>query len=270
MPSPCILVTGASGFLGGFVVAELRARGCEVRSVARSAGDAQVDLTQPGMVDAVLEALTPDWVLNLAAMARMSDCDRDPRAAQRANAELPTRLARRCGARLLHASTDLVFDGRCAPYHAASPPAPLSVYGSSKAEGEQGVLAHGGRVVRLPLLFGPDANGRGASAMVRVLLAAGQRLQLFVNEYRTPLHAMDAAAALADLLLQEQAPQLVHLAGPERISRYAFGERVALAAGLDRSLLDAVECRDGSRPRDVSLLSNWQSPRTLQAMLDAS
>ena len=262
-----ILVTGASGFLGGYVVAALQRAGHVVMTTSRSGGDAAVDLLAPGMVDAVAEALEPSLVLHLAATARMADCERDPDRAQRTNAWLPGQFAQRFGPQLLMVSTDLVFDGRSAPYGELSAVAPLSVYGTSKAHGEELVRAHGGRVVRLPLLLGPDAKGRGATASLQLALAARETPPLFTNEYRTPLHVADAAQALAAAVVDADGPSLAHLPGPERISRWELARRFCLMHGLDVSLLRPVECQDPVRPRDVSLAGTWQAGRSLEAML---
>lgn len=267
MASPIILVTGATGFLAPFVVAALRARGLQVVTTARSGGDAPVDLTRPNMLAAVLEALAPQRVVNLMAMARLADCEADPARAERINASLPAEFAARFGRHLLHVSTDLVFDGRGGPYDETSPPAPLSVYGQTKALGEERVLAHGARAVRLPLLFGPDAAGRGASEMVVRALREGRSVPLFTNEYRTPLHAADAAEALAEVVLAAEAPGLLHVAGPERLSRWEFARRVAVARNLDPAGLEPVECQDPLRPRDVALRGRWPCRRSLAAML---
>jgi dTDP-4-dehydrorhamnose reductase len=267
MPALRILVTGGTGFLGGHAVAALRDRGHLVQTVGRGGGDVRVDLCAPGMVAAVLEATSPDLVLHLAAMSRLADCERDPDGARRVNTWLPRTFAERCGARLLLVSTDLVFDGRQAPYDESAAVAPLSVYGCSKAEGEQAAQRHGARVVRLPLLFGPDARGRGATASLRAAQVARRVSTLFTNEYRTPLHAADAAAVLADLLPDADGPHLLHVPGPERCSRWELGRRFCALHGLDSALLEPAECQDATRPRDVSLAGSVPPRRTLDAML---
>ena len=263
-----ILVTGAEGFLGRYVASAVRTAGHEALTTARSGGDAAVDLLAPGMISAVVEGLRPDLVIHLAAMSRVGACERDEAGATRANAWLPKELARRFGARLLAASTDLVFDGRSAPYGEDAAPSPLSAYGASKAQGEREVLSHGGRVVRLPLLFGADARGRGATASLRAAAAAAaQRMGLFTNEYRTPLHAADAAAALVESVLEPDGPNLFHLPGPERVSRWELGQRLCRAQQLEAVPFDAVECHDPLRPRDVSLAGGWRASRGLDDML---
>lgn len=262
-----MLITGAGGFLGGYVAAAARAAGHRVLTTSRRGGDVAVDLLGPGMVAAVVQAAQADVVVNLAAMARLDDCEHDPAAAQRANAWLPEQFAARFGARLLHVSTDLVFPGTRAPYSSLDPVAPLSSYGRSKAEGEERVRRHGGRVVRLPLLFGPDGKGRGATASLRESLRQGREVSLYTNEYRAPLHAADAAAALVELAIAPDGPGVVHLAGPERVSRWELGRRFASAQALPLDRLRPIECQDPLRPRDVALATDWRAPRSLAAML---
>ena len=77
-----------------------------------------------------------------------------------------------------------------------------------------------------------------------------------VHEYRTPVHAADAATGLAELLLADGTPALCHIAGPERLSRWEFGHRFCRAHGLPTTLLEAAECQDAGRPRDVSMVSD--------------
>jgi len=267
MHSPRILVTGSTGFLGPFVVAAMQARGFEVVTAARSGGDAAVDLAQRGSCAAVTEALAPDFVVNLAAMSRMADCEADFERAHRINAWVPGEFAERFGDRLLHVSTDLVFDGSAGPYAEGDATAPLSAYGRSKVAGEELVRSHGGRVVRLPLLFGPSDDGRGASAMIRKARASNQVLSLFTNEYRTPLHAADAGAGLAELATLRAAPSILHMPGPERCSRWELGRRLCELHAIDGGVVQPAECQDATRPRDVSLRGDWKPSRSLDEML---
>ncbi|MGB3965379.1 MAG: sugar nucleotide-binding protein, partial [Planctomycetota bacterium] len=137
MPALRILVTGGSGFLAGHLVAAVRQAGHVAVTTGRSGGDIAVDLTARGMVAAVVEAARPDVALHLAACSRLADCERDPAMARAVNVGITAALAERLGARLLVVSTDLVFDGRGAPYAVTAPVSPLSVYGATKAEAEE-------------------------------------------------------------------------------------------------------------------------------------
>jgi len=262
-----LLVTGASGFLGAWVVLEARARGLSVLGSSRTPLEGfpwrRADLSRPGEAERLLEEVRPAAVIHAAASSRIPDCRKDPDLARRINVEATAALAAgaaRLGAAFLFVSTDHVFDGKSAPYAPGDPPSPLSVYGRTKVQGEEAVRAAGGdwRVVRVSLLFG-RSEGRGnlgASEGLLALLDRGERPLLFTDEFRTPLAVDEAARGLLDLL---QAPpgRILHLAGPERLSRYDFGVLAVRAAGRDPALLErglrTDRAEHASRPADLSL-----------------
>jgi dTDP-4-dehydrorhamnose reductase len=259
-----ILLTGASGFLGHHLAAELRARGLDWVGAGRREADLPLHLGDPASLDA-LDEVRAAHVLHAAALASLAACEDDPQRAFAVNADATRGLAERCGGQILFVSTDLVFGGDRAPYHADDPPAPRSVYGRSKAVGESAVREAGGLVVRVPLLFGPSFDGlRGATDMLR---SARGRLPLYTNEFRTPLHVVDAARTLVDLLLEGPGAGVLHLAGPERVSRYELGRRFLAAGGETRASLEAATCTDPRRPRDVSLVPDRPAVRSLDAAL---
>ena len=285
------LVTGATGFLGAHVVAAAVARNRRTGTFADPLGRLVVaagrevalapryttprDAAQWIAVDLcaalpeLLARVDPCEVVHCAALSRAKDCQSDPDRAARTNAALPGELAAWCqahGARLVHVSTDLVFGRVDAPrggFREGDDPAPVSVYGESKLAGERAVLAAcpSAVVVRLPLLYG-DSAGRGLGASDS-LLAAVERDEvpaLFADEFRTPLEVANAARALVELL-DVGTRGLLHVAGPERVSRHAFGLAVLEAMGLTRQDAEAAvraveqsEVDTGApRPRDVSL-----------------
>ncbi|MFY9342371.1 MAG: hypothetical protein WAT39_07770, partial [Planctomycetota bacterium] len=109
-------------------------------------------------------------------------------------------------------------------------------------------------------------RGRGASASLRAAWARGERTPLFTDEYRTPLHAADAARILVGLVVDPAGPSLAQLAGPERVSRWEFGRRLAGTHGVPLELLLPTECQDPLRPRDCSLVPTIAPTRSLAAM----
>jgi dTDP-4-dehydrorhamnose reductase len=269
MPSnkPRLLLTGASGYLGRYLAAAARCRAdLELVTAGRSGADVACDLEVPGSLERSVAAVGADLVLHAAAWSSISRCERDPALARVTNVEATAALAR-AGRRLVLVSTDLVFGGDAAPYGPRDPVAPRSEYGRTKAAAERAVLAAGGLVVRLPLLFGRSFDGtRGATDMVRAAIAEGRELVLFVDEFRTPLHVADAAAALLALALDPRRAGIAHLAGPERVSRFELGRRFAAVHGLAVSIVGRSNA-DPLRPRDVALVPDWPPPPSLDDAL---
>lgn len=285
-----VLVTGASGQLGAYLVRELVGQSRDVvawghsQPVTISGVPAlPVDLTNSAAVVAAFRAANPRTVIHAAAMAAVADCGRDPAGAEAVNTRAAGALADLCdaaGARLVFVSTDLVFDGERAPYRETDPPAPLSVYGRTKATAERAVLERAGHaVVRLSLLFGPSLNGKANYFDHQVAaLRGGRPVRLFHDEWRTPLGFATAARALAAIVTSE-VTGLVHVGGPERMSRLEMGQRLAAHLNAGARAIESVSRLNLSgepRPRDTSLDSNrWrntfpdlQSPTFEQALAE--
>lgn len=274
-----ILLTGASGFLGGIFCRELAGKHeitglCQSREVRQPGVCArQLDLTDARAVAELLRAGRFDAVVHAAALSNPNQCQQQPELSRRVNVEATTVLADLCaqaGLPLAFTSTDLVFDGQGSLYAEDTPPSPVSLYGEHKALAEQAVLARhpeGGLVCRLPLMFGRSEPG--ATCFLDGFLACAKRgepLRLFEDEFRSPADAADVARGLV-LMLERGARGILHLGGPERLSRLEFGQKLkdALhALGPDAHVapeLELVPTRQADvpmaapRPRDVSLSS---------------
>ena len=257
-----VLVTGGSGFLGQALCAVLEGRAVPFVSVTRAPTEASVgcDLECFEDLPRLLGASRPAVVIHTAAWAALDRCRREPQRALHVNGELPEQLARLCrerSIRLIHVSTDMVFDGRGAPYAEDAVPTPLSVYGRSKLRGEQAVLdSHPeALVVRLPLLFGNSSTGRGASDMLVRAHAEGRTVGLFVDETRSPLDVNFAAECLVDLAGTARCG-LVHLGARNGCSRHELGTRLAARMGLPARMIERVT-QDGvpasePRPKDLT------------------
>lgn len=259
-----LLITGASGLLGAHLAAELHARGAPFvawRGVRGVPFARHVDLTDDDAVRRAFDEAAPRAIVHAAAISAAADCARDPARAYAVNVEATARLARLAaasGATFVYVSTDLVFDGEAAPYAEGAARAPLSVYGRTKAEGEDAAReATGARVVRVALLFGRTAGPRQgffdlqASAILR-----GEPMTLFDDEWRTPLSLLSAAEGLLAVADAETAPALLHLGGPERMSRLEMGRRLAVVLGAPSAHVRAasrLSIPGEPRARDVSL-----------------
>jgi dTDP-4-dehydrorhamnose reductase len=276
-----ILVTGASGQLGAYLLRELSAGGTAVTAWSGSrCGElfgcplVPVDLTDRAAVVAAVRAARPDAVIHCAALSSVARCWKEPALAEAVNVEgtrLLAELAEEARARLLYVSTDLVFDGERGGYREEDAPAPLSVYGRTKALGEIAVSNCARSViVRVGLLFGPTLLGRPAFFDEQIAALRERRpCTLFSDEWRTPLSMLTAARALIDLATSD-CTGLLHVGGPERMSRLDMGRRLAVFLGLDHSALVPARRADVAapepRPRDTSLdSSRWRGlfPRQL-------
>lgn len=182
------VVFGGTGMLGHRVVREGRRRGHAVLGLS----SAQADLTDPERLAWWTGRFRPEVVINCAAMTVVDDCEAQEERATAINgagAGHAAEAARKVGARLLHVSTDYVFDGAGEePYRVDDPTAPISGYGRSKLAGEEAVLEHaheagGAAVVRTSWLFGPDGPKEGPN-FVKTMLR-------LIEEGRTPLRVVD-------------------------------------------------------------------------------
>jgi dTDP-4-dehydrorhamnose reductase len=271
---PRILLTGASGQLGSYLLRELRERGASVvawsgarRGELFGLPFQPVDLRDPNAVTAAFRAARPDIVVHTAALAAVGDCYRDPAAAHAINVEGSVRLAELAadaGARLVYVSTDMVFDGEHAPYREGDPPAPLSVYGRSKACAESALRAFSRTVIiRVSLLYGSSLTDQPTLLdRQRRAILAGEPLTLFDDEWRTPLDLPTAARGLL-AIAESDYTGILHLGGPERLARLEMGERLASALGCNANTV-AVSRNGGApaepRPCDVSLDSaRWRA-----------
>jgi dTDP-4-dehydrorhamnose reductase len=262
-----ILVTGASGLLGGRLAA-LLAASHEVIAMRHRApvpeGLREVagDLLDTPSLDGAVEAARADVVVHAAAEADADRCQADPDRARRCNVDATVALARACrarGARLIAVSTDLVLPGDRAMTAEDSAATPILVYGQTKLEAEEVVLAEapGSAVLRIALVLGRGFGPRStASEAIAAQVAAGRRLRLFTDQYRTPVDPESIADAILRLLERSFSGRL-HLGGSERLSRYELGMRVARVLGLETRGIEAArqaeEAPGVRRPVDTSL-----------------
>ncbi|MEU9971606.1 dTDP-4-dehydrorhamnose reductase [Streptomyces sp. NPDC051014] len=248
------LVAGAGGMLGHDMVGELTRRGAEVVALGR----AGLDVTDPGSVESAFAEHRPDLVVNCAAYTAVDDAETDEERALLINGEgarLLARAAARHGARLVHVSTDYVFDGeaRATPYPEDHPTAPRTAYGRTKLVGEQAVLKElpgASAVVRTAWLYG--VHGR---SFVRTMLELEQRLDTVdvVDDQRgQPTWTADLAARIAQLgprLSQDPAAHgIFHGTSSGEASWYELAREVFRSAGADPGRVRPTDSRAFVRP----------------------
>lgn len=265
-----ILVTGASGLLGGRLSLLLRPRYDVVGLVrAGKAPDGvhalRGDLAARGDADRLLAESRPDLVIHCAALADAEACEREPERATRENEHATRELALACakgGARLIAISTDLVFGGDGQHVDEETVPAPLSVYGHSKLAAERAALeaCPQALIFRVALVSGRGRAQRATSTeAIAWKLASGATLSLYMDEWRSPIDPESVLSAIEGAIANPDAAGVYHLGGPERITRFDLGRRVAQLTGLAADgILGASRTghRGAPRARDVSLDSS--------------
>jgi dTDP-4-dehydrorhamnose reductase len=241
------LITGASGLLGLNTAMEAAKEHDVVGQVnshplrTGAFATVQADLLAPGALERLLDQTQPEWVVHCAALANVDACETDPLQARQLNSEVPRQLAvlvARGGARLLHVSTDAVFDGQRGGYTEADAPNPLGVYAQTKLDGELGVLAANPQaIVARVNLFGWSLSGkRSLAEFFFNKLSAGEACMGFTDVFFCPMLANDLGLTFLEML-DAGLSGLYHAVGSECINKYEFGLRIARKFGLDERLI---------------------------------
>jgi len=249
-----ILITGSSGLLGLNLALELSAAHA-ITGADRNPLTGQeafealpVELLEPGAIPALLDRVEPDALIHCAAMANVDACESDPELAARMNADLPGEIAAQTakrGIRLVHISTDAVFDGQTGGYTEESPTNPLSVYAKTKLDGERRVLDEMPEaVVTRVNLFGWSSVGtRSLAEHFYYGLVEGRRLKGFTDVYFCPI-LVNHIAGVFEEILDKNLSGLVHLVSPECLTKYDFGVEIASRFGFDPEAIEPIQVAD--------------------------
>ena len=230
-----VVVLGAFGQLGSDLRVAL------ARQDVVALGRADFDVRDAAKARAILGEIRPDAIVNTTAFHKVEACETEPEAAFGVNAVAAAsvaRIARELGARLVHVSTDYVFGGTDArPLSEDVPPAPVQVYGASKAAGEWLVqLAHpDALIIRSSGLFGVvGAAGKGGNFIETVLRLAREHgeMRIVHDQVTSPTYTADLAAAIV-MLLERGATGIMHVTNAGSCSWHDLAAHVVASTGLD-------------------------------------
>jgi len=228
-----VLVTGAKGMLGSDLVRVMRARE-GYRVIATDIEELSV--TDEDAVRGFLGENKSDAVVNCAALTDVDACETEKELAFAVNARAPAMLARAArdfGCRLVHISTDYVFDGRKgSPYTEEDEPKPINVYGQSKLEGERAVMESGCNfvIVRTAWLYG--RNGRNFVDTMIGLARERSELRVVTDQIGCPTWTVDLAEALI-VLLESGCEGLFHVVNSGHCLRFELARAAMEIIGRD-------------------------------------
>jgi dTDP-4-dehydrorhamnose reductase len=244
------LITGASGQLGLALKEELTERGLDFVG----ASSTELDITKPLIVDQIVDLINPRVIINAAAWTDVDGAELNETAAYSINSLGPQNLAiaaNRASARLVQISTDYVFSGDASePWKENSAHHPQSVYGSTKSEGENFVLANlpsKSYVVRTGWLY--SAKGKNfAKTMANLALNQKGEVRVVDDQIGQPTVAGDLAKQIVKLVLSEAPAGIYHGTNSGQTTWFEFAQHIFYLAGADVSRVIPVSTLEFPRP----------------------
>lgn len=257
LPRQSMLITGGAGYLGQRIIQLALEWDVHATYFNTQLPDYvpatlhRLDLADRTATLALVERIRPRVIIHTAPGSRDIALEAIVPAALNV-----VEAATAIGARLIHVSTDIVFDGRTPPYDENSPIAPVNQYGRLKAEAENIVRERvpAAVIVRPSLIFGHDPIDRHASWLVAAL-REGNRVTLYKDELRSPIWVDNLAYALLELSASSFVGTL-NLGSPQAINRWDFGVKLLDMLDLKPSaniVPGSVADADEARPRDLTL-----------------
>ncbi len=263
-----ILITGASGLLGGNVVTmaskKFETYAAYHRNPVKIGGcnTFRMDITDKREVSQVITKIRPNLIIHTAALTNVDFCEDHPEEARNLNVGGTRNLAQaaeKIGAKLIYISTDSVFDGKRGMYTEEDAPNPINYYAKTKFEGEKllGEFNLNYNIART-CIYGWNIQDKFSLAeWVIDGLRNKKPLTMFTDVFFSPILVNNLAEALFEIY-ERDLKGILHVAGAERCSKFQFGEKIAEIFNLDKKLIKPISINDftkfrAARPKDVSL-----------------
>jgi dTDP-4-dehydrorhamnose reductase len=258
-----VLITGSNGLLGQKLVdAFLLDNQVEFLATARGENRhpqteipyASMDIRNPEEMDAVIDKFNPDVIIHTAAMTQVDDCEFEKESCVALNIESVEYLAKkskRAGFRLVHLSTDFIFDGTKKMYQEDDEPNPLSYYGWSKLEAEKRVLSYADNfaILRTVLVYGQVADMSRSNIILWAYntLKDGKAAKVVDDQFRTPTLAEDLAQGCI-LAAKSDAQGVFNIAGMDYIGIYELVNQIADLYDLSMENISKVSSTTLNQP----------------------
>jgi dTDP-4-dehydrorhamnose reductase len=259
-----VLITGANGFLGHYLVKKLLQENYSVIATGKGEsrlpfGDngrfvyAPLDFTDPYAVHDVFDRYKPAVVIHAGAMGKPDECEAQQWQAYLVNVEGTVTLLMNAADQrsfFVYVSTDFVFDGSKGSYREEDKTGPVNYYGKTKQEAEEAVMEYEGdwAIVRTVLVYGQLLSGRSnILTIVKDKLEQGQSYNVVDDQFRTPTYVEDLADGIVRIV-NRQAKGIYHLSGEDLLTPYQMALLTADHLGLDKNLIHRATAADFSQP----------------------
>ncbi|OJY79902.1 MAG: NAD(P)-dependent oxidoreductase [Sphingobacteriales bacterium 40-81] len=260
-----VVITGANGLLGQYLIRDMAKAGFEVFATSRGAGRlpdyeevdytyASIDIRDKEAVQQYLLTVKPAIIIHAAAMAQPDACELNKDECRDINitaTENITGVAEKLGAHLIYVSTDFVFSGDNGPYREDDTPAPVNYYGESKLASEKIIQSSktSWAIVRTVLVYGNILSGTRSNVVtwVKDNLEKGNHIKVVNDQVRTPTYVEDLSRGIV-LIAQQNAKGIFNISGKEVFTPYEMAVQVADYFGLDKSLMEKVTADTFTQP----------------------
>lgn len=259
-----ILITGANGFLGYYLVQQLLIKNYSV--IATGKGECrlpyignenfnyqEMDFADPFSIHDVFEKIKPDVVVHAGAMSKPDECEMNPMKAYVVNVEGTVQLlinAEEFKSYFIFLSTDFIFDGDRGMYKEEDAPGPVNYYGRTKMDAEEAVkdYEHDWAIVRTVLVYGKNYSGReNFLDSIKNKLENGEEYSVVDDQIRTPTYVEDLAKGIVTMI-GKRAKGIFHISGKDIMTPYEMALKAAEFLGSDKTLLKKVNAGNFSQP----------------------
>lgn len=255
-----ILITGANGYIGSNLHAFLKGTGHDVFGVSSKEVQGkniyQLNLADPEKILSILVSTKPTVIVHTAALSSLEQCEKNPELANRVNVVTTRNLVQAIlkankNIKFVFISSDYVFDGKRGNYREEEELNPQTVYGKTKASSEATIkeCLENYAICRTANVYG---NGGNFFNFVLSALNQNKPVEVFNDAFYTPTYLHYLLDSLK-MLIELNFKGVIHVAGPERLSRYDFALKMAETLGKEKSLVQPVKACDKLLAKDSSL-----------------
>jgi len=259
-----VLITGANGFLGYYLVQQMPEKNISVFATGKGEyrlpfpkhnkfSYSEMDFTDPFSVHDVFEKIKPDVVIHAGAMSRPDDCEMNQMLAYLVNVEGTVQLlinAAEHKSFFIFLSTDFVFDGERGMYSEKDEPRPVNYYGKTKLEAEEAVkeYEYDWAIVRTVLVYGKNHSGRkNFLEIIKDKLEKGEEYSVVDDQQRTPTYVEDLARGIISIM-EKKAKTIFHISGKDILTPYQMAIQTVDYLGLNKSLIKKVTAANFTQP----------------------